>query len=149
MSRSITVKGRSFGLRQEVSIGPHHLIADELKGSGGNDEGPDPYELLLAALGACTNMTLRMYADRKGWSLDRVETSLSHFRSYATDCAECNQAAMVDHIKRSITLTGELSDEQRQRLLAIANQCPVHRTLTSKIEIQTDLAQPSPEYKNS
>ena len=140
MSRRITVRGGSSGLLQVVSIGPHQFLADEAKEAGGNDNGPNPYELLLAALGTCTSMTLRLYAYRMGWPLKEVQVVLSHSRSYAVDCAECERPdAMVDRIERRITLIGELLEEQRQRLLTIANRCPVHRTLTSKIEIQTDL----------
>ena len=144
MSRNIVVSGGTFGVRQTISIGPHQLLADEPKQSGGGDAGPNPYELLLAALGACTNMTLRMYADRKGWPLEQVRVVLTHSRSYAEDCAECDKTTtMIDRIERQITLTGELSEEQRQRLLQIANRCPVHTTLTSKIEIHTRFADKS------
>ena len=144
MSRAVTVSGGHSGLRQTISVGPHRLLSDEPKGAGGNDEGPDPYELLLAALGACTNMTLRMYAERKGWPLQEVRVVLKHSKSYAKDCADCERpTAMLDRIERRITLIGDLSEDQRQRLLEIANLCPVHRTLTSKIDIQTELAEPS------
>jgi len=140
MSRTIAVRGGASGLRQAISIGTHQIVADEPRQAGGNDEGPDPYEYLLAALGACTNMTLHIYAKQKRWPLQEVQTSLSHSKSYAADCEHCEQpGAMVYRIERRITLLGELSDEQRKRLLDIANRCPVHRTLTSKIEIHTDL----------
>lgn len=140
MSRTIKVTGKPPGLRQVISIGPHELLADEAREAGSNDEGPDPYEYLLASLGACTNMTLRMYANRKEWPLKQIETTLSHSKSYATDCEHCEQpAAMIDHIDRRIALFGELSEEQRKRLLEIANHCPVHRTLTSTIEIHSVL----------
>ena len=139
MSRPVVTEGSS-GLRQTITIGPHQLLADEAKDVGSNDEGPDPYEYLLAALGACTNMTVRMYADRKRWPLREVRTTLSHAKSYAADCKDCEQpGAMVDRIERQITLFGELSEEQRSRLLQIADRCPVHRTLTSKIVIHTAL----------
>jgi putative redox protein len=144
MSRETVVDGGSSGFRQSISIGPHQLVADEPKDAGGDDAGPNPYELLLAALGACTNMTLRMYADRKGWQLREIRVALTHSRNYAHDCAECDKrATMVDRIERQITLVGELSGEQRERLLEIADRCPVHRTLTSKIQIQTRLADQS------
>jgi len=144
MSRAVTVSGGPSGLRQTVSVGPHLLLSDEPKGAGGEDQGPDPYELLLAALGSCTNMTLRIYAERKRWPLQEVRVVLKHSKSYANDCADCEQpTAMLDRIERQITLIGELTEEQRQRLLQVANLCPVHRTLTSKIEIQTGLAKPS------
>jgi putative redox protein len=140
VSRSITVEGASSGLRQVISIGPHQLIADEPKQAGSNDEGPDPYEYLLAALGTCTNMTIRLYADRKKWPLRNVRTVLSHTRNYADDCEHCERpGAMVDRIERRISLIGELSGPQRERLLEIANRCPVHRTLTSRILVETNL----------
>lgn len=138
MSRTVLVKGGPSGFRQVILVGPHQLLADEAKTAGSNDEGPDPYEFLLAALGTCTNMTLRSYADRKGWPLQDVHTALSHVKSYAADCEHCEKpVAMVDRIERRIMLSGDLSAEQRERLLEIANRCPVHRTLTSKIEILT------------
>ena len=144
MSRTVTVNGSPNGLQQTISVGPHHLLADEPRASGGSDEGPDPYELLLSALGACTNMTLRMYADRKQWPLEEIRVVLIHSKSYAEDCANCEQpAAMLDQIERRITLIGDLSVEQRQRLLVIASLCPVHKTLTSKIDIETGLVGPS------
>src|SRR5579859_7833719 len=132
MSRAVTIIGGPSVLRQAISVGPHHLIADEPKTSGGSDEGPDPYELLLSALGSCTNMTLRMYADRKGWPLEDIRVVLTHSKNYAKDCVDCEQpAGMLDRIERRITLIGELSAEQRQKLLMIANLCPVHKSLTS------------------
>ena len=138
MSRNVVVKGGPSGFRQVILVGPHQLLADEASAAGGNDEGPDPYEFLLAALGTCTNMTLRVYADRKGWPLQDVHTVLSHVKSYVAGCADCEKPiAMVDRIERRITLSGDLSAEQRERLLEIANRCPVHRTLTAKIEILT------------
>jgi putative redox protein len=144
MSRAVTVSGDPSGLRQTVLVGPHLLLSDEPKEAGGEDQGPDPYELLLAALGSCTNMTLRIYAERKRWPLREVRVVLKHLKSYATDCADCERpTAMLDRIERQITLIGELTEEQRQRLLEIASLCPVHRTLTSKIEIHTGLAEPS------
>ena len=145
MSRAVTVSGGpSGGLRQTVSVGPHQLLSDEPRIAGGGDQGPDPYELLLAALGSCTNMTLSLYAERKGWPLQEVRVVLKHSKSYANDCADCERStAMLDRIERQITLIGELTEEQRQRLLEVANLCPVHRTLTSKIDIQTGLAEPS------
>ena len=143
MSRPVTVSGDPSELRQTITVGPHSLLADEPKTSGGNDEGPDPYELLLASLGSCSSMTLRMYADRKRWPLIEVFVTLTHAKNYAKDCANCEQpAAMLDRIERRVTLIGELTEEQRQRLLAIANLCPVHKTLTSRIDIQTELIEP-------
>jgi uncharacterized OsmC-like protein len=125
---------------QEIIAGPHRLVADEPVSSGGLDSGPGPYDFLLAALGACTSMTVRLYADRKKIPLQRVEVRLRHFRVYAVDCAECEtKEGMIDHIDRVIGLDGDLSAEQRARLVEIANRCPVHRTLTSEINIRTVL----------
>jgi putative redox protein len=144
MSRAVTVNGDSSRLRQTISVGPHRLLSDEPKAAGGNDQGPDPYELLLAALGSCTNITLRMYAERKGWPLKEARVLVTYSKNYAKDCIDCEQpTTMLDRIERRITLIGELLEEQRQRLLAIANLCPVHRTLTSKIDIQTELLEVS------
>jgi putative redox protein len=125
---------------QVVYDGKHRLTADEPIESGGLDTGPNPYGLLLAALGACTSITLRMYADRKKWPLRQVAVRLRHSKSYDKDCEGCDEKpAKIDHIEREIELTGELSDEQRQRLLEIANKCPVHQTLERKNEVVTTL----------
>jgi putative redox protein len=127
-------------LRQEIAAGPHTIFADEPADAGGDDSGPDPYELLLSALGACTSMTLLLYARRKRWPLERVEVRLSHGRDYARDCEECaEQPAQIDLIERRITLIGDLDDTQRARLLDIATRCPVHRTLTGTIRINDRL----------
>src|SRR5260370_25887557 len=144
MSRVVKLLGGASGLRKAIWVGTHHLLADEPETSGGSDDGPEPYELLLSALGSCTNMTLRMYADRKNWPLKEIRVALTHSKNYANDCVHCEQpTAMLDRIERRITLIGELSAEQRQRLLEIANLCPVHKSLTSRIEIQTELVNPS------
>jgi putative redox protein len=128
-------------LRQQIDAGPHTLFADEPADAGGDDSGPDPYELLLAALGACTSMTLLLYARRKQWPLEGAEVRLSHRRDYARDCADCDQKpAQIDLIERHITLRGPLDDAQRARLLEIAAKCPVHRTLTGTIEVSDRLA---------
>lgn len=125
---------------QEIIAGKHLLIGDEPVAVGGNDLGPSPYDYLLAALGTCTSMTLRMFADLKKIPLEKVTVQLKHEKKYATDCAECeNNTAKLDHIERNITLIGNLTQEQREKLLEIANKCPVHRTLTSKIIITTKL----------
>ena len=124
--------------QQEVRIGRHRLLADEPVSVGGLDSGPGPYDLLLAGLGACTSMTLRLYAERKSLPLDRVTVRLSHSRVHAADCETCEtKEGMLDRIERAITLEGELDDGQRGRLLEIADKCPVHRTLSSEIEIKT------------
>ncbi len=137
----VLVSGGPSGFTQEITVGRHGLRADEPVALGGADAGPTPYGFVLAGLGACTSMTLRMYADRKQWPLSGVQVRLRHSKIYAQDCAECEtKEGKIDHIERDITLLGELSDEQRARLLEIANRCPVHRTLTSEIRIVTRLA---------
>ncbi|HEY0224826.1 MAG TPA: OsmC family protein [Mycobacterium sp.] len=124
---------------QQITAGHHQLVADEPEPTG-DDAGPNPYDLLLAALGACTSMTLRMYADRKGWPLERVRVTLRHSRIHAKDCAECETSVgFVSQIDRDIELTGDLDDTQRQRLLYMADRCPVHQTLTSEVHITTSL----------
>ena len=124
--------------QQDILAGVHRLVADEPVAVGGLDSGPGPYDLLLAALGACTSMTIRLYADRKGLPLTRVEVKLRHSRIYATDCAECEtKEGMLDRIDRAITLEGTLDAAQRAKLMEIADKCPVHRTLTSEIDIRT------------
>lgn len=129
---------------QEIKIGSHLLTADEPIASGGNDTGPSPYDFLLAGLGACTSMTLRMYAELKKIPLDKVIVRLHHEKIYAEDCADCeNKGSKIDHITRQIELQGDLTEEQRQKLLDVANKCPVHRTLTSKILITTALVKDS------
>ena len=121
--------------------GRHRLLADEPMSAGGNDRGPGPYELLLMALGGCTTMTLRLYADRKRWPLARVSVQLRHAKIHAEDCADCEtKHGMLDKIERVISLDGALDPVQRQRLMEIADMCPVHRTLTSEIKIETRMA---------
>ncbi|WIM09370.1 OsmC family protein [Enhydrobacter sp.] len=128
-------------LAETIRSGVHVLRADEPVAAGGNDTGPGPYDYLLAALGSCTAMTLRMYARLKKWPLLKVTVRLKHDKIHATDCAECEtREGKIDRIERLIALEGPLSDEQRQRLLEIANRCPVHRTLSSEIFIPTRLA---------
>jgi len=137
---NVIVRGDATGLAQEIETGRHRLVADEPVEAGGTDTGPSPYELLLAALGACTSMTLSMYARRKQWPLERVTVRLRHDKIHAKDCAECEtKEGMLDRIEREISLTGPLDAEQRERLLAIANRCPVHRTLVSEVDIRTRL----------
>jgi putative redox protein len=137
---TVVVSGRADGFAQEISTGAHRLRADEPVAAGGTDTGPDPYALLLSALGACTSMTLAMYARRKNWPLEAVTVSLRHRRIYSEDCAGCEDSPRrIERIDRDIALAGALDDEQRQKLLEIADKCPVHRTLTSTVEIETRL----------
>jgi uncharacterized OsmC-like protein/alpha-beta hydrolase superfamily lysophospholipase len=124
--------------QQEIATGKHRLLADEPVKAGGFDSGPGPYDLLLAALGACTSMTIRLYADLKQIPLKRTQVRLHHEKIYAQDCAECEtREGKIDRIDRAITFEGELTGEQRKRLLEIADKCPVHRTLESEVNIRT------------
>jgi putative redox protein len=135
------VHGVASGFAQEIRVGDHRLIADEPLAVGGTDRGPDPYSLLAAALGACTSMTISMYARRKQWPLESVTVTLQHSRVHASDCEACEDAKrLLDRLECVIELRGALDDDQRQRLLEMATKCPVHRTLTSEIDIQTRLA---------
>lgn len=122
------------GFLQDVHMGQHHLKADEPVGFGGTDLGPSPYQFLAAALGTCTAMTIRMYARRKAWPLDRVDVDVSHEKQHATDCNDCDK---IDEFTRIITLTGALDQDQRSRLLEIADKCPVHKTLEAEATIIT------------
>jgi uncharacterized OsmC-like protein/alpha-beta hydrolase superfamily lysophospholipase len=124
--------------QQEIITGTHRLLADEPVKAGGLGSGPGPYDLLLAGLGACTAMTLRLYADRKQLPLTRVQVRLRHEKIHAADCAECEtKEGMIDRIERAITLDGDLDAAQQARLMEIADKCPVHRTLKSEIDIRT------------
>jgi len=137
-ARSVVVRGSADGFAQEIHAGRHRIRADEPASAGGTDTGLSPYDLLLAALGACTSMTVGMYARRKAWPLEEVTVQLRHSKVHATDCAECEtKEGMLDRIERDIHFAGPLTDEQRSKLLEIANKCPVHRTLTSEIDIVT------------
>ena len=128
--------------QQRITAGPHHLLADEPVSFGGLNGGPAPYDLLLAGLGACTAMTMRMYADRKGWPLEHVAVTLRHEKIHATDCAECSTTeGKIEWIEREITMRGPLDEAQRTALLEIADKCPVHRTLHSEVVVRTHLAE--------
>jgi putative redox protein len=125
-------------LQNEVRYGDNQtLVIDEPKDAGGDGAGPDPYTLLLAALGGCISMTVTLYARRKSWPLERVTVRLRQERIHAKDCASCEQGTedFVHRIERSVTVKGDLTDEQRARLQEIAHKCPVHKTLTSKIVV--------------
>lgn len=137
--RRVVVQETRLGrFQQNVAVGPHHLTADEPVAAGGQDTGPGPYDFLLAGLGACTSMTMRMYADRKSLPLDRVTVTLKHSKIHAKDCEECEtREGMLDQIERDISIEGALDAEQRKRLMEIADKCPVHRTLHSEIRIVT------------
>jgi len=136
----VIVRGAADGFVQEITAGAHHLRSDEPASAGGTDSGPTPYDLLLAALGSCTSMTVAMYARRKQWPLKRVTVRLRHSRVHAEDGAAWEtQDAKLTVIDRDIELDGSLDEDQRARLLAIANRCPVHLTLTSRIDIRTRL----------
>lgn len=138
---TITVHGSAAGFAQAIAAGRHQLASDEPTDVGGTDTGPSPYDLLLAALGSCTSMTLALYARRKGWPLEAVTVRLRHSKVHAADCAAAEtKEGRLDHVERDVELTGVLSDDQRARLLDIANKCPVHRTLMSEIVVETRLA---------
>jgi uncharacterized OsmC-like protein len=127
-------------LKQQITDGAHTFLADEPLKAGGSNVGPDPYSLLLGALGACTAMTLQLYARRKEWPLEQVEVSLKHSRIHAEDCEDCVAThGKIERIERYISLTGKLNEEQRARLLEIAEQCPVHKTLASGVSIKSYL----------
>jgi putative redox protein len=128
---------------QSVRVGPHHLRADEPAAVGGDDSGFTPYDLLLAGLGACTSMTMRMYAEQKKWPLEHVSVRLRHQKIHAQDCADCEtREGKVDRIERDIDITGDLDPAQRARLMEIADKCPVHRTLHAEVSVVTRAATP-------
>jgi putative redox protein len=135
---TVTVESAAPKYLENIAAGRHVLHADEPVSAGGQDAAPTPYDLLLAALGACKVVTLRMYAERKRWPLQAVHVNLSHAKVHAEDCVNCaSDGSLIDHIEVEIRLVGELSEEQRRTLLAIAEKCPVQRTLTSRLQIRT------------
>jgi putative redox protein len=140
----VVVHGNARSFRQEIVAGKHSLVADEPVSAGGGDAGPDPYDYLLTALGVCTSMTVGLYARRKQFPLENITVSLWHSRIYANDCEECEtKEGMLDRIDVEVELTGSLSKEQHAKLIEIAAKCPVHRTLTSEINIRLRPAQKS------
>ena len=137
---TVVVRGDGVSYAQNIVAGSHRLIVDEPVAAGGANSGPTPYDLLLAALGACTSMTVGMYARRKNWPLQGVVVRLRHARIHAEDCATCEtKDGFLDRIECELELAGELSTEQRSKLLEISEKCPVHRTLQSRIEIRSSL----------
>ncbi len=137
----VTVRGYAAGFAQEIAVGRHRLASDEPVAAGGTNSGPTPYDLLLAALGSCTSMTVSLYARRKRWPLESVTVRLRHSRVHAIDCEECEtKDGHIDRIDVAIEVTGDLSEEQRRRLVEIAEKCPVHRTLKSEVSIRTRIA---------
>ena len=144
--QGVMVEGDASGFAQRITAGVHRFTADESLATGGTDTGPDPYQLLLAALGSCTSMTVALYARRKQWPLKRVRVELAHSKIYAEDCAHGDtDAGHLDRIERALDFDGPLSTDQRRRLIEIAEKCPVHRTLTSEIHIVTRLVEQSPD----
>jgi len=134
----VIVRGDAKGFAQKVDLGSHQLTSDEPVSYGGTEAGPSPYDLLLAALGACTSMTIGLYARKRGWPLENITVSLRHSKIHAKDCDDCEtKDGKVDRIWRDIHLTGNLTDEQRAKLMEVAQKCPVHQTLTSEINIKT------------
>jgi putative redox protein len=138
---SVPVIVRNHGtFRTEIEAGAHSIIADEPKSAGGNDEGPTPYDLLASALGACTSMTLHFYAKREGIPLEGVEATIANDRMYAKDCADCvTTSGYIHRFDVKLKLLGNLTEEQREKLLSIARRCPVYKTLTSEIRIEESL----------
>ncbi|TAL02470.1 MAG: OsmC family peroxiredoxin [Rhodospirillaceae bacterium] len=146
MNDKVLVRAEAVDVREsgrgkytiDIAIGPHALVADEPREAGGDDAGPRPHEFVLAGLGACTAMTLRMYADRKGIPLKHVSVHLIHHKIKAADCPDCvTKEGEVEEMIREIKLEGDFDAATRQKLLEIANKCPVHRTLTGEIKIRT------------
>ena len=138
---SVIVVERGDGKFTQMMLdGEHVLLADEPREAGGDDRGPSPYSLLLMALGSCTSMTVRLYAARKGWPLERTTVRLRHFRDYMADCKDCeDKDAKMERIERVIEFAGDLDDTQRAKLMEIAEKCPVHRTLESRVKIDSRL----------
>ena len=138
--RRVVVEGTAKDYRTEVQVGPFQFVADEPISMGGGDTGPGPYDYLLAALGTCSSMVVSMIARQRGWPVESIRITLRHDRIHAEDCRECEtRRGMVDHIVREIEIEGDLTEEQRATLFAIAQRCPVSTTLTSEIRIEDHL----------
>jgi uncharacterized OsmC-like protein len=137
----VSARLQPTGLTTTVQAHRHEMLVDEPADLGGDDRGPTPYDLLLASLAACKTITLRMYAQRKGWPLDDVQVTLTHGRIHAEDCAECESTTgLVDRIDVSLRIVGDLTEEQRSRLVEIADRCPVHQTLVTETVVHTTIA---------
>jgi putative redox protein len=143
MSRNVSVNSGSLRFVQNISVGPHVFQADEPSENGGKDAGPDPFEFILTALGACAGITVQMYADRKHWPLEGVQVFLSYANVLAEDHADFGTTiGMVDGVEMGMSFVGDLSEDQQRRLLEIAGKCPIHRLLSSPVPIQTKLLVP-------
>lgn len=144
--REVAVRVEASGFRAEVSAGGHTLVADEPISFGGTDQGPTPYDLLAAALGTCTAMTIRMYAARREWPLESVTVRLAHERVHEEDCEECEGKSVgIDRLTRVIELDGDLTEEQREGLIRVADRCPVGQTLERGVTIVPAASAPREE----
>ncbi|PKL79392.1 MAG: osmotically inducible protein C [Ignavibacteriae bacterium HGW-Ignavibacteriae-4] len=138
--KTVLARIGSTGFTTDIQSGNHSITADEPLSVGGDDFGPNPYDLLMASLGACTAMTMRMYADRKGWAIDEIIVHLSHEKQHVKDCQDCDTTSgYIDKIEKEIEIIADLDSEQRQRLLEIADKCPIHRTLHNEVKVYTKL----------
>jgi len=136
----VSIKDKTNKFLTQIQTGKHSILADEPTDVGGEDLGPSPYQLLTSALGACTAMTMRMYADRKGWEIEEIKVHLNHDKRYSDDCSDCEKpTSKIDHFERIIEVDSQLDEKQLQRLLEIANKCPVHRTLEGDVKVITSL----------
>lgn len=134
----VIVHGTAAGFAQKIDIGPYHIDADEPISYGGTDSGPSPYDLILAALGSCTSMTIGLYARKRSWPVEKISVSLWHSKIHAQDCDDCEtKDGRIDRIEMEIHLDGAVTDEQRAKLMEVAGKCPIHQTLTHEINIKT------------
>ncbi|HEY6070028.1 MAG TPA: OsmC family protein [Chthoniobacterales bacterium] len=134
----VIVHGDAKGFAQKIDIGSFHIDADEPVSYGGTDTGPSPYDLILGALGACTSMTIGLYARKRSWPVDKITVSLRHSKIHAKDCDDCEtKEGRIDRVEMEIHLEGALTDEQRAKLMEVAGKCPIHQTLTHEINIKT------------
>jgi putative redox protein len=141
LENEVAARTLAGGFRTELNVAGHPLVADEPASVGGTAEGPTPYDLLSAALASCTTMTLMMYAKHKGIELEAVTVRVRHEKVHAKDCEDCETAAgRIDEFVRELVIEGEISEQQRQRMLEIADRCPVHRSLHSEVKIRTVIA---------